>query len=55
MGSEVSSELTLWSDVCLKKDEILLCVFSGFLDTEEPADSNQYKLMCFPPVSSQVQ
>lgn len=32
----VSSDLTLSSGLCLKKDEILLWVFSGFLDIEGP-------------------
>lgn len=44
-----SSDFTLWSGVCLRKDEILLWVFSGFLDTEGPAYSN-VRSVCFPPV-----
>lgn len=44
-----SSDFTLWSGVCLRKDEILLWVFSGFLDTEGPAYSN-VRSMCFPLV-----
>jgi hypothetical protein len=44
----VSSDLTLSSGLCLKKDEILLWVFSGFLDIEGPKDSNECeKLMGF--------
>lgn len=37
----VSSDLALWSGLCLRKDEILLWVFSGFLDVEGPKDSNE--------------
>lgn len=53
MGSRVqSSDLTLWSGLCLRKDEILLWVFSGLLDIEGPTDSNEYKkLMYFPSVN----
>lgn len=48
----VSSDLTLSSGLCLKKDEILLWVFSGFLDIEGPKDSNECKkLMGFLPAS----
>lgn len=55
MGSEVLSELTLRSGLCLRKDEILLWVFSGFLVMEGPADSKECEeAYVFPPVSSQV-
>lgn len=45
MGFEVVvvSDLTFWSGLCLRKDEILLWVFSGFLDIEGPKDFNEYK------------
>lgn len=50
----VSSDLTFWSGLCLRKDEILLWVLSGFLDIEGPKDSNECKkLMCLLPVNPQ--